>query len=261
MIVHYVDQNGKEISNVPQVTIDGEVGHKYETTPKEIPGYKYDHTTRNVTGTITEGNSDVYYYYDHEGNNQQGTVTVHYVDQNGNEITGVPTETTSGAVGTKYTTTPKNIAGYKYSYHSSNPIAGTFNTEDGVVYYHYVPTTAVENNDKGSHTMVSMTTTTPSHQPEKVLTSLTTPVNEALNNSETQPAVTVVKTNVETPTVKNDSQTTTVNEKQTNTPQNALPQTGENNEHHSILAGIMSVIAGILGMFGLSLDGKKHHQD
>ena len=163
--IHYVDQNSKEISNFPPITVNGNGGDKYETNSHQIPGYNYDHITGNATDMIIEDNSDVYYHYDHEGNKLTRYSTVHYVDQNDNEITGVPTEIISGAAGIKYTTIPKNIAGYKYSYYNGNPTTGTFNTEDGAVYYYYVSTIVVENNDKGSCTMVSMTTIIPSYQP------------------------------------------------------------------------------------------------
>ncbi|BDZ31990.1 MucBP domain-containing protein [Lactiplantibacillus sp. WILCCON 0030] len=125
---HYQDQNGKQLKADTQIT--GQVGTDYQLDAPEILGYKYNHTNGNATGTYTEEPLEVTFIYDEVNS----TVTAHYQDQNGKQLKA-DTQIT-GQVGSNYSLTAPEIAGY--SYHSTvGSASGQFDTSDSVVTFIY----------------------------------------------------------------------------------------------------------------------------
>ncbi|NAB86225.1 hypothetical protein GUJ10_13495, partial [Enterococcus faecalis] len=128
--VKYVDEQGREVA--PTETLTGNVGEKYETQAKEIPGYALKEKPSNATGTYKEETQTVTYVY----KRQQGVVQVKYVDEQGREV--APTETLTGNVGEKYETQAKEIPGYALKEKPSNA-TGTYKEETQTVTYVYNP--------------------------------------------------------------------------------------------------------------------------
>ncbi|MGM0291447.1 MucBP domain-containing protein [Enterococcus sp. AZ029] len=126
--VKYVDEQGREVA--PTETLTGNVGEKYETQAKEIPGYALKEKPSNATGTYTKETQTVTYVY----KRQQGVVQVKYVDEQGREV--APTETLTGNVGEKYETQAKEIPGYTLKEKPSNA-TGTYKEETQTVTYVY----------------------------------------------------------------------------------------------------------------------------
>ncbi|MDN3077319.1 MucBP domain-containing protein, partial [Enterococcus faecalis] len=126
--VKYVDEQGREVA--PTETLTGNVGEKYETQAKEIPGYALKEKPSNATGTYTKETQTVTYVY----KRQQGVVQVKYVDEQGREV--APTETLTGNVGEKYETQAKEIPGYALKEKPSNA-TGTYTKETQTVTYVY----------------------------------------------------------------------------------------------------------------------------
>ncbi len=132
--IKYVDENGQELIDSDELT--GEVGSEYTTKAKDIPGYELVETPSNATGTFTEGDIVVVYVYGQESvpAPQRGTVTIKYVDENGQELIG--SDELSGIVGEEYKTTPEEIAGYELVETPPNA-TGTFAEEPITVTYKY----------------------------------------------------------------------------------------------------------------------------
>ncbi|WP_172825252.1 MucBP domain-containing protein [Levilactobacillus zymae] len=105
--VHYVDETGKALAD--PTTQTGDQDSTYTTTPINIPGYTLSQTPANATGTFTDGNQNVIYVYTKNAV-AKGTITVHYVDENGKVI--APATTQTGDQGSAYTTSPLDITGY-----------------------------------------------------------------------------------------------------------------------------------------------------
>ncbi|OZS77315.1 hypothetical protein CF394_11970, partial [Tetzosporium hominis] len=131
--VIYVDQDGNPIADSEKLT--GEVGSEYTSTPKEIEGYKLVEQPENANGTFTDGSQTVTYVYEKiKDTPVSGEVKVIYVDQDGNPI--ADSEKLTGEVGSEYTSTPKEIEGYKLVEQPENA-NGTFTDGSQTVTYVY----------------------------------------------------------------------------------------------------------------------------
>ncbi len=105
VVVHYVaDDQDEELETV---TLDpANVDSKYETKAKEFTSYRLTGDSGNRNGVVTEGQTDVYYYY----TRLESDVTVHYVDADTNEE--LDTEYGHGKVGETYTLINKDFENY-----------------------------------------------------------------------------------------------------------------------------------------------------
>ncbi|KRL75528.1 hypothetical protein FC17_GL002582 [Secundilactobacillus paracollinoides DSM 15502 = JCM 11969] len=130
--VHYVDADGNTIST--DTTKNGSFGGSYTTAPKTITGYTLSTTPTNADGTYTVTTPDVTYVY--TANTE--TVTVHYVDANGETLSADTTE--QGAYGTAYTTQPATVTGYTLTATPTNA-DGTYSEGTPDVTYVYAPDT------------------------------------------------------------------------------------------------------------------------
>lgn len=151
--VSYVDENGAPIA--PAASISGKVGSNYATSPKAIDGYTLTSTPTNAAGQYIKGNTSVVYQYKKNSTNPvnpdkpvtpdkpvippkpvaKGTVNVHFVDENGQDIASPVT--TTGNVGTAYNTSAQNIYGYVLTGNATNA-NGVYTDGTTNVVYHYV---------------------------------------------------------------------------------------------------------------------------
>ncbi|RSU10489.1 MucBP domain-containing protein, partial [Vagococcus elongatus] len=127
--VRYVDTNDKELAK--PVTLTGGVNEPYDTTQKEFSGYKFVEVKgAPASGEFKPESQTVTYVYQ-----QQGTVTVRYVDMDDKELAEPITLT--GGVNEPYQTEPKEISGYKFVEVKGAPAAGEFKAENQTVTYVY----------------------------------------------------------------------------------------------------------------------------
>ncbi|MBM5696345.1 hypothetical protein D8Y04_14335, partial [Listeria seeligeri] len=129
--VKYVDEAGKELATSD--TLSGNVGDTYTSTAKDIEGWKLKKAPSNATGTFSDTAQTITYVYEKEEVAGQD-VTVKYVDEAGKEL--ATSDTLSGNVGDTYTSTAKDIEGWKLKAVPSNA-TGTFSDTAQTVTYVY----------------------------------------------------------------------------------------------------------------------------
>ena len=101
--VKYVDEDGKEIADSKEIS--GKYGQAYTDSAIDISGYTLT-SDRNISGTFGDGKNEIVYTYKKE----VLSVTVRYVDEEGNEIAGEYKE--NKEFGESYETSAKDITGY-----------------------------------------------------------------------------------------------------------------------------------------------------
>ncbi|WLV77423.1 MucBP domain-containing protein [Lacticaseibacillus parahuelsenbergensis] len=124
--VKYVDDAGNTLA--PDKVLTGQPGDPYEARPIDIANYRFTSLAPGSApenGTFSTGTLTVTFVYS-KNPAAQGTVNVHYVDENGNTL--APDKVLTGNAGTPYTTAPTTIAGYQYLRMAPNSAAdsGTF---------------------------------------------------------------------------------------------------------------------------------------
>ena len=134
---HYQDEKGKTLA--PDESFTGTYGTPYEAKVKEIPGYVLTAMPKNAKGLIGENVDDIMFIYQKPTNNgktpvKAADVTVHYEDENGNQI--APNVILSGNVGDGYQTETKAISGYTLKTRPNNA-TGFFTSESQDVVYVY----------------------------------------------------------------------------------------------------------------------------
>lgn len=113
VVVNHIDNSTGNV--LKKVTIKGSEGQKYSTQQANDLSLEYDLDTEklpeNATGRMTKGATEVNYYYNvYPGG--ISTVTVKYVDEDGNSIAG-DTVLRKQRNGTAYETKPANIKNYE----------------------------------------------------------------------------------------------------------------------------------------------------
>ena len=134
---HYQDEKGKTLAD--DETFTGTYGTPYEAKVKEIPGYVLTAMPKNAKGLIGENVDDIMFIYQKPTNNgktpvKAADVTVHYEDENGNQI--APNVILSGNVGDGYQTETKTISGYTLKTRPNNA-TGFFTSQPQDVVYVY----------------------------------------------------------------------------------------------------------------------------
>ena len=134
---HYQDEKGKTLA--PDEAYTGTYGTPYEAKVKEIPGYVLTAMPKNAKGLIGENVDDIMFIYQKPTNNgktpvKAADVTVHYEDENGNQI--APNVILSGNVGDGYQTETKTISGYTLKARPNNA-TGFFTSQPQDVVYVY----------------------------------------------------------------------------------------------------------------------------
>ena len=134
---HYQDENRNKLAD--DETYTGTYGTPYEAKVKEIPGYVLTAMPKNAKGLIGENVDDIMFIYQKPTNNgktpvKAADVTVHYEDENGNQI--APNVILSGNVGDGYQTETKTISGYTLKTRPNNA-TGFFTSQPQDVVYVY----------------------------------------------------------------------------------------------------------------------------
>ncbi|EAE2769001.1 cell surface protein, partial [Listeria monocytogenes] len=93
--VNYQDEQGNSLAT--SETLEGDIGQPYQTATKNIEEYQLKEVNGNTTGTFTEKAQVVTYVYQKV---PVATVTVKYLDQDGNKIHDP--QTISGNIGEPY---------------------------------------------------------------------------------------------------------------------------------------------------------------
>ncbi|QVI34170.1 hypothetical protein BVJ53_11580 [Lacticaseibacillus chiayiensis] len=124
--VKYVDDAGNPLA--PDKVLNGQPGDPYEARPIDIANYQFTSLAQDSApenGTFSTGTLTVTLVYN-KTPVAQGSVNVHYVDENGNQL--APDNVMTGKAGMPYTTSPATITGYHYLRLASNSAAdsGTF---------------------------------------------------------------------------------------------------------------------------------------
>ncbi|MBP5817831.1 MucBP domain-containing protein [Lactiplantibacillus plantarum] len=119
--VNYVDADGNTIKAATTQTLDN--GSTYTVETPTIAGYTYKSADAALTGTV-DGNKTITLTYTKNATPvEQSTVTVNYVDADGNTIKA--SNVTEYIVGQAYTVGQPEIAGYSYNHSTGDAIAGT----------------------------------------------------------------------------------------------------------------------------------------
>ena len=269
LTINYVDADGNTIktSSVTEYI----VGQAYTVGQPEIAGYTYDHATGDaIAGTIAYNGNTVTLVYTKNGSTtpteQTKTITVNYVDADGNTIKTATT--TTYKVGDTYTVATPTIDGYTYK-SADGALTGTV-ADDATITLTYsktdnggtttAPTTAPGTGDNVNGGGTGTTTTAP----------VTTPSDDTVNTgssttaASTAPATTVSDDEV-TPTTTATSNGTSgvvpasaslqpvVTTKTTTSDAKTLPQTDED-ENGTALAvlGLSTLLMGSALYFGVS---------
>ncbi|MCT0220104.1 LPXTG cell wall anchor domain-containing protein [Lactiplantibacillus plantarum] len=173
LTINYVDADGNTIkaSSVTEYI----VGQAYTVGQPEIAGYTYDHATGDaIAGTIAYNGNTVTLVYTKNGGTtpteQTKTITVNYVDADGNTIKSATT--TTYKVGDTYTVATPSIDGYTYK-SADGALSGTA-ADDATITLTYAkndnggsttaPTTAPGTGDNGNNGG-GTTTTAPTTAP------------------------------------------------------------------------------------------------
>ena len=169
--VKYVTIDGKVLEDVSTVKDNAPVGEEYTTDEKSFDGYHFvgmDKTSDSANGKVTEGTKHVIYVYEKDPETpaeveKKGSVTVTYVDKDGNPLPGGEEKTVkdNAPVGEEYTTEQKDFSGYHFvgMDKHSDPVDGKVTEETKHVIYVYeknpTPTVATdkEEEQKGSVTV------------------------------------------------------------------------------------------------------------
>lgn len=127
--VKYVDEDGKEIADSKEIS--GKYGQAYTDSAIDIPGYILT-SGRNISVTFGDGKNEIVYTYKKE----VLSVTVRYVDEEGNEIAGEYKE--NKEFGESYETSAKDITGYVLKETPENA-TGVMDSRSITVVYVYEP--------------------------------------------------------------------------------------------------------------------------
>ncbi|MCL8205954.1 MucBP domain-containing protein [Ligilactobacillus agilis] len=157
--VTYVDKDGNPLPGGEKTTVKDNVpvGEDYTTEEKDFPGYHFvgmDKTSDSTNGKVTEGTKNVVYVYEKDPEVKRGTVTVTYVDKNGNPLPGGEKTTVKDnvPVGEDYTTEEKDFPGYHFvgMDKNSSSVSGKVTEETKNVIYVYEPNgeTLIDHNEE-----------------------------------------------------------------------------------------------------------------
>lgn len=129
--VNYLDELGNEIS--PSISLNGNVGEKYNTEELPIEGYTVKEVQGNATGLFSAEAQEVNYIY--SKNPVLGHhVVVKYQDEKGNIL--LPDIILNGFVGETYTSEKKEIDGYTFK-EVQGQVSNVFGHEEQIIIYVY----------------------------------------------------------------------------------------------------------------------------
>lgn len=131
VIIKFQTTDGQSLTEDTRLT--GTIDSDYTITPPTFKQYQYQKASGNLTGKFSSETPTVVLTYAKQ-TADQGQVTVHYLDLNGQQL--APVDTLSGPLETAYTTTAKSIAGYSHVKTTGQP-TGTFSSQVQNVNYYY----------------------------------------------------------------------------------------------------------------------------
>ncbi|ANZ57606.1 hypothetical protein BGL34_04430 [Fructilactobacillus lindneri] len=127
--INYVDENGNMIANSTSLT--GILGTAYQITPKQLDGYTYVKSEGDLAGQYTDTAQNITLVYQSKTIPvTNGTVTVKYVDEQGNEIKTM--QTLTGKIGNYYNINPVEITGYTYEKTNGN-LTGQYTKNNQII--------------------------------------------------------------------------------------------------------------------------------
>ena len=238
--VKYVTKDGKVLKDVTTVKDNAPVGEDYTTEQRDFPGYHFvgmDKSSDPATGVVSEDTKHVVYVYEKDPEVKRGTVTVTYVDKDGNPLPGGETTVVKDnvPVGEDYTTEEKDFPGYKFvgmKEGSADPSGKVVPGEQNVVYvYEKIPTIGTEKGEEKPN-------------PENPTPVSPTATSEVPTPTPVQPSVV---------------SHTTPSPAKVNVEKQALPQTGEEKNTNASALGVIAL--GLAGLFGLGAAKKKEEKD
>jgi len=149
--VNYVDTDGKSIQGASVET--KEEGASYSVSAPKINGYTYSSVTGETSGVVT---ADVTITFKYTKDVQEQTpvtpkthtITVKYVDESGNEISGYNAFTETKEEGATYKYDAATINGYTLT--STTPAKGTVGTSDITVTFTYKKTTTTTTKEEAT---------------------------------------------------------------------------------------------------------------
>lgn len=103
--IEYQDANGTQLR--PSTSIEGRVKSPFIIQPTMIDGYRYQHSSSQLTGNFGVTDQTIVLTYQPI---PVGSITVHFVDQNGHQIT--PDQTVNGLAGDPFSINVPTIPGY-----------------------------------------------------------------------------------------------------------------------------------------------------
>ena len=131
-VTHIDQDSGKTMKTQ---TLVGLLGESYTATPLDTLGYKLTKTTGSKTGTFSETEGSVTFYYSFDSSNY-AHIEIQYVDsETGAAI--AESDSQVGKIGSSYTTEAKSIKNYEVDTVPSNA-AGTVKSGTTTVTYKYV---------------------------------------------------------------------------------------------------------------------------
>lgn len=127
--VHYLDKTGSELASPER--LKGNIGERYSTSAKEIPGWILIHTPENQTGIFTAQSHEITYTYTKADG---APVIVDYVDVQGKKIT--ESEILTGKLNDSYETSSKRLNNWQLRDLPQNS-KGLFTAQEQIVTYVY----------------------------------------------------------------------------------------------------------------------------
>ncbi|MCX0291185.1 BspA family leucine-rich repeat surface protein [Lactobacillus kullabergensis] len=122
VIEHFLDESGKSIA--PDNALTGNSGDPYSSSAKDINGYILKTSPANTKGTFSDQIQEVTYIYAKKPKQTgshyigEGVVTVHYQDENGQQL--APDRVLTGNVGDGYLTQEVKLTGYNLTQRPNN---------------------------------------------------------------------------------------------------------------------------------------------
>ncbi len=172
LTVSYQDQYGQTLKQ--DSVHQGYVGNSYSITQTPIDGYVIIGHSGDLSGTLTATPQNIILIYapivQETTPQDSGSLTINYVDENGNSIAASVTKTAS--IGNGYQVAQPDISGYTFVKveTGSSAQSGTFTTDDQVITYVYQKNmVSVPNGNQG-------TTNTPTTDNTTGNTSVATPI-------------------------------------------------------------------------------------
>ncbi len=152
--VRYMDEEGNQL--IDPITKTDIVGKEYSTEQKTFDGYQFEKLTGNASGVFTESDQEIVYVYKKIVTPpvKQSTITVRYMDEEGNQLIDPITKT--DIVGKEYSTEQKTFDGYQFEKLTGNA-SGVFTENDQEIVYVYKKINVLKEENKAQINKTSNT--------------------------------------------------------------------------------------------------------